>query len=361
VLLFWIGLALMLSLPALALVFFPALYIYLRRKYMPVITRIFQERPLFVIPRGQPLPGAEEVWLPTVGGLQLHGCYLKAKGRRRGVILFGLEYGSTCWSCWPYVEHLVEAGFDVFACEPRNQGQSGRLPGYEPLQWVTRFEVEDARAALDYLKKRADVDPRGIGLFGISKGAGAGLLAAANDPWVRCLVTDGAFATRTTLIPYMQQWIRIYNDQYAIQQMIPLSYYVQIGSAAVRQVERQRGCRFPRLDRLIGRLAPRPLLMIHGELDTYIKPEMARALFEQAGEPREFWLVPQAKHNQALQAAGAEYRQRVLDFFERHLAGGSIVPKGIQGPHMPFEDPGRATHSLPTPFEDSGRATLQMG
>jgi hypothetical protein len=47
---------------------------------------------------------------------------------------------------------------------------------------------------------------------------------------------------------------------------------------------------------------------------------MARALFDKARAPKELWLVGAAKHNQALQVAGNEYRQRVLDFFERHLA-----------------------------------------
>jgi hypothetical protein len=60
--------------------------------------------------------------------------------------------------------------------------------------------------------------------------------------------------------------------------------------------------------------------MIHGEGDTYIKPDMARALFGLAGEPKEFWLVPGAKHNHGMQVAGDEYRSRVLRFFEQHLA-----------------------------------------
>jgi fermentation-respiration switch protein FrsA (DUF1100 family) len=64
----------------------------------------------------------------------------------------------------------------------------------------------------------------------------------------------------------------------------------------------------------------RPLLMIHGGADTYIKPEMARALYELAPGPKEFWLVEGAKHNQALQLAPEEYHQRVLAFFNRHLA-----------------------------------------
>jgi pimeloyl-ACP methyl ester carboxylesterase len=339
VLLFWIGLALMLSMPAAALVAAAALYVHLRVKFLDVVARIFQEKPLFVIPRGQSVPGAEEVWLTAKDGLQLHGCYLKAKTKRRGVILFGLEYGSTCWSCWPYVEYLVEAGFDVLACEPRSQGESTELAGYEPLQWVTDFEVEDAKTALQYLKKRPDADPRGVGLFGISKGAGAGLLAAAADPAVRCFVTDGVFSVRTTMLPFMRQWIRIYSRHYALQQLIPLVYYIQIGAAAVRQVEHERGCRFPRLDRLIGKLAGRPLLMIHGEGDTYISPDMARALFDRAAGPKELWLVPGARHNQALHTAGAEYRQRVLQFFETHLAEGPasapahVPDRDGMGPH----------------------------
>src|SRR5262249_48374753 len=162
-------------------------------------------------PRGQPVAEAEEVSFVSSQGLSLRGCYLKASGPRRGVILFGLEFGSNRWACAQYCQHLVEAGYDIFTFEPRNQGDSDRLPGYEPLQWVTDYEIEDTRAALRYLKSRPDADPRGIGLFGISKGAGAGLFVAAEDGYVRCCVTDGVFATYTVLVPYMRQWFRIYN------------------------------------------------------------------------------------------------------------------------------------------------------
>jgi dipeptidyl aminopeptidase/acylaminoacyl peptidase len=302
---------------------------------VPKVKRIFQEKPLFVIPRGQPLPDAEVVRFPTTDGLTLNGCYLKAKGPRRGVILFGLEFASTCWSCRSYVEHLVAAGFDVFAFESRNQGESGRMEGYDPLQWVTSYEVEDARAALAYLKSRPDADPRGVGLFGISKGAGAGLAAAVDDPYVRCFVTDGVFAAYTTLVPYMRNWVRIYNDSYFIQEVIPLWYYGSIGLLALKHIQRERRCRFVHLDRLIGKLSGRPLLMIHGEGDTYIKPDMARTLFDEASQPKEFWLVEGAKHNGALHAAETEYRDRVLRFFARHLDGGKAAPLRVGGSPPP--------------------------
>lgn len=317
---FWIGLGLVVGLPATVILLLLFFYLYLRWKYLGAIERIFQERPLFNIPRGQPVNTGTDVRFPTADGLTLVGCYFRtAVARRQGVILFGLEFGSNRWASVPYCEHLLANGFDVFTFENRNQGDSDPQAGYEPLQWVTNFEVIDFQAAVAYLKSREDANPRGIGFFGISKGGSAGLLAAARDPYVRCFVTDGIFGTYTTMVPYMRKWISIYSKSYRIQKLVPTPFYGLIGRNALRRIGRARGCRFPHLERALPKLSPRPWLMIHGEGDTYIKPEMARALFDLAAEPKELWLVEGAKHNQALHLAGDEYRRRVLEFFQRHL------------------------------------------
>ena len=318
--LFWIGLAVLCSGPVGVALVLVARYIELCVRYLDVITRIFSEKPLFMVPRGQPLPDAEDVRFPSTDGRILAGCYLKGSGRRRGVVLFGLEFGSNRWSCQPYCEPLLAAGYDVFAFEPRNQGDSECEPGYEPLQWVTDFEVRDAKAALAYLKSRPDADPRGVGFFGISKGAGAGLFAAARDPYVRCCVTDGVFAVYTTLVPYMRHWFHIYNKRVLIIGLIPNWFFGLIGLTAVRQCEKERRCHFPPLEPALRRLGSRPLLMIHGANDTYIKPDMARTLFRCASDPKELWIVEGAKHNQALTVAGDDYSRRVLEFFDLHLA-----------------------------------------
>lgn len=317
----WIVLEFVATVLALAVVGLLALYLFLRWRYGPQMARIFQEIPLFIIPRGQPVEGAEDVRFQSTDGIELCGCYLRTTAsQRKGVILFGLEYGSNRWACVPYCEQLLAKGFDIFSFECRGQGDSGKHEGYEPLQWVTNFEVSDTQAALAYLKNRPDADPRGIGFFGISKGGGAGLLAAANDPYVRCFVTDGVFGTFTTMVPYMRKWVAIYNKNYFIQHCLPSWYYEMIGRYAVRRLSRQRlNCRFPDLEKVMKKLAPRPLLMIHGGADTYIKPEMTEALFRRAREPKELWLVDGAKHNQALNVAGEEYHRRVLDFFETRL------------------------------------------
>lgn len=321
----WTGVGLLFAVPLGILVMLVVLYFYLRIRYFHYILRIFQEKPLFIVPRGQPIPGAEDVTFPTSNGLQLRGCYVRGAAPRRGVILFGLEFGSNRWSCLPYCERLLENGYDIFAYEPRNQGESDSQPGYEPLQWVTSYETEDAKAALAYLKQRPDADPRGVGFFGISKGGGAGVMAAAKDPAVRCLATDGIFASYTTLLPYMKKFYTIYNSQYILQGLVPMWYYGIIGMDALGVLQRQRKCRFAHMERVMSRLR-RPLFMIHGGGDTYIKPEMAEALFKRAREPKQFWLVDGAKHNQALHIARDEYQRRVLEFFNTHLADPSVPP-----------------------------------
>jgi pimeloyl-ACP methyl ester carboxylesterase len=318
----WLGLGVLLGLPLLVALFLVVLYFHLLRRYLDFLVRVFQEKPLFVVPRGQPIADAEDVRFQTADGLTLSGCYLHtATATRRGIILFGLEFGSNRWACVQYCQTLLKEGFDVFAFEFRGQGDSDQQPDYEPLQWVTAFEVRDVQAAIAYLKARGDADPHGVGFFGISKGGGAGLMAASRDPYVRCLVTDGIFATHTTMVPYMRKWVTIVSNRYWLQRLLPTWYYGLLAHAGLRRIRRERGCRFPHLERALPRLAGRPLLMIHGGADTYIKPEMAQALFALAKGPKEFWLVDGAKHNQALHVAGEKYRKRVLEFFQAHLAG----------------------------------------
>jgi pimeloyl-ACP methyl ester carboxylesterase len=320
------GIALLLFMPLSATALMLWLFRFLCRNYLDNVQRIFLEKPLFIIPRGQPQPDAEEVTLRSADGLTLRGCYLHhTAARRRGVILFGLEFGSNRWACGPAVDYLRAAGYDVFTWEPRNQGDSDTQEGFEPLQWVTDREAADCQIALEYLKKRPDADPRGVGLYGFSKGANAGLVVAAHDPFVCCAVTDGAFGHYSVMVPYMRVWFSIYNPHRPLHGLIGAWYFGLIARAAVRVLERQRGVRFPHIETAIRRLAPRPFLMIHGGADTYIKPVMARALFGYAHRPKDLWVVPDAKHNQAVAVAGDEYRRRVLEFFDRHLAGESAA------------------------------------
>jgi uncharacterized protein len=311
----------LLCLPLLGVIALVAyVYIYVRTmRYLENVERIFVEKPLFIIPRGEPDPSAEEVRFPTADGMHLQGAYFKTPAPvRKGVIVFGIEYGSDRWSCRSYCDPLLAAGYDVFTYEPRNQGISDTIPNYEPLQWISRYEVADARAALVYMKSRTDADPKGFGWFGVSKGANAGLAVATKNPTIRCVVTDGAFGLTSVMLPYMRHWMPIYNKNLLVHGLFPAWFYNHFARVCVHRVERTRKGRFFHLENRLRRLR-QPLLMIHGEADTYIKQEMARALFRYAIGPKEFWAVPGARHNQSITIAGPEYARRVVAFFDENL------------------------------------------
>lgn len=322
----WVWISLAASLLFAILACCVAMHVYILRNYVCFVERIFQEKPLFILSYGQPVPGAEEITLTTPDGLELQACYMRTPKPRRGVILFGLEFGSNRWSSVPYCEFLREAGYDIFTFETRGQGKSQNTPGYEPLQWVTDFEVTDFKTALAYLKSRPDRDPRGIGLFGLSKGGSAGLIAAANDDFIRCAAVDGIFAAVTTMIPYMKQWVLLYTKYKSIAKCLPKWYMYFIARITIHRAEVQRQCHYVDLEPCMAKFAPRPLLMIHGGGDTYIKPDMARSLFDRARQPKEFWLVEKAKHNQAFHLANEEYKKRVLEFFDKYLATNPSPP-----------------------------------
>jgi pimeloyl-ACP methyl ester carboxylesterase len=176
-------------------------------------------------------------------------------------------------------------------------------------------------------------------------------LAAARSPYLRCFVTDGMFATHSTMVPYMRKWIAIYSKRFWVQKVLPDWYYGLLAKAGLRRIRRENGCRFPHLEKALPRLAPRPLLMIHGGADTYIKPEMARSLYRLARQPKELWVVEGAKHNQAFHDATEEYQRRVLDFFRYHLAedmaggNGAASRAGVAAPRAAV--PARDTNGTP--------------
>ncbi|MFO0929090.1 MAG: hypothetical protein U0736_19055 [Gemmataceae bacterium] len=113
----------------------------------------------------------------------------------------------------------------------------------------------------------------------------------------------------TTLSAYMRQWFTIYNSHFP-PVLIPVGAVGCRHAGGTHQVQRDAAAHFPPLEAAQATGA-RPLLMIHGDQD-YIKTDIARAVFDRATEPKEFWLVANAKHNQAMHIAGDEYHDRVL-------------------------------------------------
>jgi len=288
------------------------------RRYSPPIRRIFDESPIFAPTEGVPHPAAEEVEFQTPEGLTLRGSYISAASKPRGIVVFCHEFLSDRWSGVAYWEPLQES-FDIFAFDFRSHGDSDKDPAYTPRHWVTNYEEDDLEAAIAYLGTRPGTANLPIGLFGISRGGGTAVAVAARHSSVRCVLTDGAFGTHGTMLTYMKKWITlVVGDKWWLK-YVPDWYLAFIRDRVLSRIERDYGCKFLRLERAIRRLAPRPILMIHGGRDSYIRPDIAREFHACARDPKDLWIVPGARHNACLETAGEQYRSRIRDFFEQSL------------------------------------------
>lgn len=82
---------------------------------------------------------------------------------------------------------------------------------------------------------------------------------------------------------------------------------------------------------LVGRIAPTPLLVVHGGRDPYLTTGNAQELYDAAGEPRELWIVPAYGHAEL--AVDADLAGRI----GRHLA--VLAGRGHAGPDATITAP----------------------
>ena len=286
------------------------------------VMRMFEHAPP-LNPREHALdPRAERVLIGTNDELTLHGSlYVPTDQPPRGLILFCHELGGDHWSALAYAGGLYRAGFAILAFDFRGHGQSDRMFGYEPLHWLTYFELEDVRAAIQFIQGRDDLNRLPLGLFGVSRGGGAALAAAAENDNVMCVAADGAYSARTMMTLYARRWLTLFVPPWLARSLPDIC--VQVSLAGARRLsEYRRGCRYVRLERFLPRLRNRHVLLISGQRDNYVLPEIAESLHTAiASESANLWIVPGARHNQGRETDAASYDARLIEFFSQLSVG----------------------------------------
>jgi fermentation-respiration switch protein FrsA (DUF1100 family) len=233
----------------------------------------------------------EEVLFDADDGVTLHGWFFPACGPARGTVLHLHGNAGNVTGHFGYVGWLSEQGWNVLCFDYRGYGQSqGR---------VTRSgTILDAHAALDYLLTRGDVDLSAIVVFGQSLGGAVGIVMAADRQEVCGVAVDGAFDSyrgiarwhvRRNLLLRVTAW---WAPGWLIRdELDPID--------------------------VVSRIAPRPLLIMHGTADRIVDPAMAQRLYDAAGEPKELWLVDGADHYEAIDRRPDQTRPRLLAFHDR--------------------------------------------
>ena len=243
----------------------------------------------------------EEVSFLSLDRMRLRGLWIPGrKGHPTVVLCHG--YFKSLAEPFDVGVALNEAGYNVFLFDFRACGRSGgrfTTVGYK--------ETWDVQAAVRFVSERYGRGP--VGVLGISMGAAAAIIAAAQMEEIAAVVADSAYA-------HLEGVMRK-----KIPDFTPVRWVAPVGWISVLIGEAMAGGRLRRVRPVeyVGRISPRPLLFVCGERDSYIPAEQPGELFEAAGEPKEMWIAPGSDHAVARLDHPKEYMRRVMEFFNRYL------------------------------------------
>ena len=159
-------------------------------------------------------------------------------------------------------------GFATLIFNFRGTGDSGG--NFHPMGWA-----HDLDALISWMLSRPEVDPARLTLLGSSMGAAVAVYAAAHRTEVAGLVSfAGPAETRTRSRP-AEDVERMRAMGIIRDPEFPLS----LEEWANEGVELSPA-------RWVSMVAPRPLLILHGDADDVVPPDNAHLLYERAGEGR---------------------------------------------------------------------------
>ncbi|MCA9242621.1 MAG: alpha/beta fold hydrolase [Phycisphaerales bacterium] len=324
-----VTIALLVIVPALVLLRYARISLNIMRNTKPPLCRAPQDF--------EALDG-EAVQFPAFDGLPLAGAIIRANPDRpsRGLVVFCHEFCSDLRSCSRYCRPLLQVGYDIFTFDFRNHGRSASEPNYTPRQWLSDREVDDIRGAIAFARDwlRDNGRSQEIGLFGISRGGCASVFGAAECEGVRAIVLDGAFSTDRTIEYFMKRWAYIFAKVKVLYENHPPAFWRFLRWIMIKLAQREFRCVFPSVRKALKGMTPRPILFIHGAEDSYLPVEQTRLLFDMAPAPKEIWIAPGARHNQAVIRHPERYAARVISFFDRYLASAprEVVKEEITAP-----------------------------
>ncbi len=210
-------------------------------------------------------------------------------------------------------EELANAGFVTLAFDYRGFGES------EGPKWrlICLEQIEDIRNAITFLETRKEVDPKKIGLIGISLGGANVVYTGAVDKRPACIVSivavgDGERWLHSVRRDYewreferrlkkdFQNFVLTGKSElvHPLDIEAPPPDWLKIWDRTFEEYPERKKMEFPletarsiiefKPDKVAGAISPRPLLVISDPNDTVVPPLEQISIFEHALEPKKF-------------------------------------------------------------------------
>jgi uncharacterized protein len=241
----------------------------------------------------------------------------RAPGERRPAFLVLHGFGSSKDSggSTTTAKLFADLGYAALRFDMRGCGQSEGPRG----RVICLEQVEDTRSALAFLAGRPEIDPDRIGVMGASFGAAVAVYTAGVDRRVAACVSTGGWGDGEKKFRKQHEspeaWHRFSSmleegrrrrAQTGESIMVPRYDIVPIPPALRGNVAPGSIMEFPfevvesmytfRANDVVGKIAPRPLLLLHPANDSVTPTEQSIDLFRHAGQPTDLHLVAGVDH-----------------------------------------------------------------
>lgn len=254
----------------------------------------YPDRTVYGTPADQGLP-YEEVVFPSRDGTGLSGWFIPAIGAAQGTILHLHGNAENMTSHFGFVDWLPAAGFNLLVFDYRGYGKSAGRPDRAGV-------YEDSCAALAYLRSRDDIDPTRLLVLGQSLGGAQAMavVGGGERQGVRAVVIESSFYSYRSIV----------RDSIG---KMPLLAFFKTPLAHILITDELSPADY------VGKIAPIPLLLIHGTEDEIIPYRHAELLLARAGEPKTLWRIDGGSHTAAFIAPDSPYRRQLVEFFTAAL------------------------------------------
>jgi len=252
--------------------------------------------------------------LELAGVLQLPDGLKKGERRAAFLVLHGFGSNKDGGNVVTVSNLLTGLGYATLRFDMRGCGDSQGARG----RTICLEQVEDTRAALDYLSRNENVDTRRIGVIGHSFGAAVAVYAAGVDSRIAACVSAGGWGNGVKKFRKQHEspeaWAKFQGmleegrrrKARGQTMMVPRYDIVPIRPELRHNLAPGSILEFPfdvvesmyafRANDVVGKIAPRPLLLLHPANDTVTPTEQSVDLFALAGQPTDLHLVAGVDH-----------------------------------------------------------------
>jgi uncharacterized protein len=239
----------------------------------------------------------QDVTLVTRDGVKLSAWYVPSRNHA-AIVTFPRE------TTIPQARMLVRNGYGVLLVDPRGYGDSEGDPN--AYGWGSTKDID---AAVAWLRRRPDVQMRRIGGLGLSVGGEQMLEAAARNPGLKAVVSEGAGIRSVREAPLEKSLSPLERVLAYPQDLAQTVSVWLLGGDTVPMSLKTAAI-------LIG---PRPVFLIYGGHGQQVEKSVNPVYYRSAFAPKSIWEVPGAGHTEGLQTQPKEYERLVVSFFNKAL------------------------------------------